>query len=82
MAAFEMSQYGPVEDQDILRQRLDRWRTQWSGKDIPQAEGKLEGELVQAVILGKEWQMSDMQAGALRESCISSPCRSRFQVRQ
>jgi hypothetical protein len=82
MAAFEMSQNGPAEDQDILRQRLDRWRTQWSGKDIPDAEGKLEGELVQAVILGKEWQMPDTPASALRESCLSSVCRSRFQARQ
>ncbi|HMD40947.1 MAG TPA: hypothetical protein VKH15_16800 [Candidatus Acidoferrum sp.] len=82
MAACEMSQYGPVEDQDILRNRLDLWRKQWSGKGVPMPEGKLEGELVQAVILGKEWKMADTPASALRESCISSPCRSRFQARQ
>jgi hypothetical protein len=80
-AAFEMSQYGPAEDQDILRQRLDRWRTQWSGKDIPGAEGKLESELVQAVIEGKEWKMAEAPASVLRESCLSSVCRSRFQAR-
>src|SRR5271155_4873538 len=82
MAAFEMSQNGPAEDRDILRQRLDRWRMQWSGKDIPEAEGKLEGELVRAVILGKEWQMPETPASALRESCLSSVCRSRFQARR
>jgi hypothetical protein len=54
MAAFEMSQNGPAEDQNTLRQRLDRRRRQCSGKNIPQAEGTLEGELVQAIILGKE----------------------------
>jgi hypothetical protein len=81
-AAFEMSQNGPAEDQDILRQRLDRWRTQWSGKEIPLTEGKLEGELVQAVILGKEWKLPETPASALRESCISSVCRSRFQTRE
>jgi hypothetical protein len=80
MAAFEMSQHGPAEDQDILRERLNRWRTRWSGKEIPKEEGKLEGELVEAVILGKEWQMPDTPAAALRESCISSACRSRFQA--
>jgi hypothetical protein len=80
MAAFEMSQNGPAEDQDILRQRLDGWRTQWSGKEIPAEEGKLEGELVQALILGKEWQMPETRAAALRESCISPVCRSRFQA--
>jgi hypothetical protein len=82
MAAFEMSQNGPAEDQDILRQRLDRWRTRWSGKEIPQAEGKLEGELVQAVIEGKEWKLAETPASVLRESCLSSVCRSRFQARQ
>ena len=80
MAAFEMSQNGPAEDQDILRQRLDRWRTQWSGKDIPEAEGKLESELVQAVIEGKEWKLAETPASVLRESCLSSICRSRFQA--
>jgi hypothetical protein len=82
MAAFEMSQNGPAEDQDILRERLSRWRTQWSGKDIPDAEGKLESELVQAVIQGKEWKMPEAPASTLRESCLSSVCRSRFQARQ
>jgi hypothetical protein len=82
MAAFEMSQYGPAEDQDILRERLSRWRAQWSGKDIPEAEGKLESELVQAVILGKEWKVPETPANTLRESCLSFVCRSRFQARQ
>jgi hypothetical protein len=81
MAAFEMSQNGPAEDHDILRQRLDRWRTQWSGKEIPQAEGKLEGELVQALIEGKEWKLAETPASVLRESCLSSICRSRFEAR-
>jgi len=31
MAAYEMSLHGAAEDQEILRQRLKRWRTQWSG---------------------------------------------------
>jgi len=74
---MRLPQNGLVEVHDILRQRLDRRRTQWAGKDIPQAEGKLEGELVQAVILEKEWQMSDMPVGALRQSCISSPGSAR-----
>jgi hypothetical protein len=81
-AAFEMSQYGPAEDQDILRERLSQWRRQWSGKDIPGAEGKLESELVQAVILGKEWKLPETPASTLREGCLSSVCRSRFQTRQ
>ena len=81
-AASLLSQHGPAEDQEILRRRLDRWRTSWSGKEAPLVEGQLEAELVQAVIHGKEWQAPDTEAAALREGCISAVCRSRFQARQ
>lgn len=81
-AAFHLSQHGPAEDQEILRRRLDRWRTVWSGEEIPLVEGQLEAELVQAIIRGKEWQAPDTEAAALREGCISAVCRSRFQARQ
>jgi hypothetical protein len=81
-AAYQMSEHGPAADRDILRARLDRWRTKWSDKQIPKEQAMLESELVQALVAGKEWQMSDAQASALRESCISSVCRSRFQARQ
>jgi hypothetical protein len=76
-AAFELSRYGPAEDQDLLRKRLDRWRTQWSGKDIPQAEGQLEEELVMYITHGEHWQLSDVDARRLRESCVSQQCRAR-----
>jgi hypothetical protein len=76
-AAFYMSQHGPTEDQEVLRQRLDCWRAQWAGKDIPLEEGKPEGELVQRLIKGKEWQMADTEASVMWESCISPACRSR-----
>lgn len=80
-AAFELSRYGPAEDQDLLRQRLDRWRTQWSGKDIPQAEGQLEEELVMYITHGEHWQLSDVDARRLRESCVSQQCRARARLR-
>lgn len=76
-AAFQLSENGPAEDQDLLRRRLDRWRAQWSGKDIPLIEGQLEQELVQYVIHGHAWQLSDSEARSLREGCLSQPCRSR-----
>lgn len=76
-AAFELSQHGPAEDQGVLRQRLDRWRAQWAGKDIPQVEAQLEDELVQYVRHGNAWRLSDVEARLLQEGCLSQPCRSR-----
>jgi hypothetical protein len=78
-AAFEMSQTGPKEDQAILRSRLNDWRTQWQGREIPPSEGKLEGELTQAVMMGAHWQMAKDDMQALGAGCLSAICRSRFE---
>ena len=81
-AAYAMSRYGPAADQDILLQRLNRWRKEWSGKEIPANEAVLERELVIAVVHGKEWKLPDAQVHMLREACISSVCRSWFQTQE
>jgi hypothetical protein len=81
-AAYGMSDFGPAENQDILRQRLTRWRTEWLDKDIPPAEGKLEMQLVLSVISGKHWRLPDSEAAALRQSCISTACRTQFRIGQ
>jgi hypothetical protein len=81
-AAYGMSGFGPAENQEILRQRLDRWRADWTNKDIPAAEGKLEMQLVLSVISGKHWRLPDAEADALRQSCISAACRTQFRIGQ
>ncbi|HEY4839465.1 MAG TPA: hypothetical protein VIH72_12705, partial [Candidatus Acidoferrales bacterium] len=81
-AAYGMSDFGPAENQDILRKRLVRWRTEWLDKDIPPAEGKLEMQLVLSVISGKHWRLPDSEAAALRQSCVSTACRTQFRIGQ
>lgn len=81
-AAYGMSQHGPAQDQEILRQRLDRWRAQWADKDIPKTEGRLETALVESVTFGKNWRMPDAEASALRRGCLSAECQLQFRVRQ
>jgi hypothetical protein len=82
VSAYGMSDFGPAENQQILRQRLDLWRTTWTGKDIPAAEGRLEMQLVLSAISGKQWRVPDLEAAALRQSCISTECRAFFRIGQ
>jgi hypothetical protein len=77
-AAFQMSENGPNEDQSILQRRLNEWRTQWKGREIPHAEAKLEGELTQAAMSGANWKLSKDEMQALASGCLSKMCRERF----
>jgi len=77
-AASQLSQHGTVEDQARLRDRLERWRSEWSGRELPTSEGWLEAELVEGLFRGKNWQTSETEAARLRESCLSVECRTRF----
>ena len=78
LAAFQMSKNGPAEDQALLRARLNDWRTIWNGREVPRAEGRLEGELTQAVTRGAHWQMSHEEVQTLASGCLSEDCRTRF----
>jgi hypothetical protein len=73
-----MSQTGPKEDQALLQSRLDDWRTQWKGREIPPPEAKFESELTQAVMRGANWQMPEDGVRALASGCLSDLCRTRF----
>ena len=83
-AAYAMSAHGTAEDQAILRKRLDRWNAQWAGheSDLPPEQAALQSELIQAVIRGKYWQVSEAEASALRDTCLSDLCRSRLRVKR
>jgi hypothetical protein len=77
-AAFEMSQTGGQEDQEILRSRLGEWRNFWKGREIPRPEAELEGELAQAVMSGAHWRMTEGGMQAIASGCVSETCRTRF----
>jgi hypothetical protein len=77
-AANRMSETGPKEDQALLRARLNDWRTQWKGREIPPYEGAFESELTQAVMKGANWQAPKDEIQALVSGCLSDVCRKRF----
>ena len=77
-AAYQMSKTGPSEDHALLQTRLNDWRANWKGREIPPSEGWLEAELTQAVMSGANWQMSKDDIQLLASGCLSGACRTRF----
>jgi hypothetical protein len=77
-AAGQLAEHGTAEDQARLRARLERWRSEWSGREIPASEGWLEADLVDVLLQGKNWQTSETEAAGLWESCLSVGCKTRF----
>lgn len=81
-AAWLLSENGTVEDQTILRARLERWRAEWTGHKIPESEARLETDLMEAVTRGKNWQTPETEVAGLGGACLSSACKSRFSVKR
>lgn len=77
-AAYQLSETGPSEDQRLLRARLNDWRAQWKGREIPLSEGRFETELTQAVMRGANWQLSKDDIQSLASGCLSDTCRTSF----
>ncbi len=76
---YGLSQIGEPEDQKALERRLELLRKH----DVPSfspEDGKLEGELVAALLKGRSWNSTEQQTDALQHSCISSECKQRFHV--
>jgi hypothetical protein len=90
-AASRMSALGPAEDLNFLQARLNRWLSNWSGRDTelepadtgysPQAN--LQVALIRAILGGRSWKgkVTDAQAAALKQTCLSESCRKAFAVR-
>jgi hypothetical protein len=86
-----MSALGPAEDLNFLQARLNRWLSNWSGRDTelepadtgysPQAN--LQVALIRAILGGRSWKgkVTDAQAAALKQTCLSESCRKAFAVR-
>jgi hypothetical protein len=78
-AASELSEHGTARDQTLIRARLDRWREMSSSqaKRLDPDQGRLEGDLVVALIHAKAWRMEEAEANRLKQSCVTEECRDR-----
>jgi hypothetical protein len=78
-SAYLLSQYGPASDKAMIQARLDRCRKKSAtrGEKLNPEQGRMEAELMEALIQGKSWQMDETETSMAKESCVSNECRDR-----
>lgn len=83
MAAYLISLHGAPDDQKVLEQRLQRWQRDW-GTRIVEADsnlqGRIESELISALIRGKSWKLPPEKARELQQRCLTKICKQNQRV--
>ena len=82
-AAYLISQHGSTADQKVLELRLARWHKEWDQR-IAEADakyqGRVESELIGALVRGKAWKVSPDRAKELQRSCLTMICKQNNRV--
>jgi hypothetical protein len=77
-AAYLIGLHGSAEDQQVLEARLKRWQEEW-GNRVTEADaqhkGRIEQELVWALIHGKSWKLSPERVRELQMGCVTQFCK-------
>jgi hypothetical protein len=77
-AAYLIGLHGSAEDQKVLEARLKRWQEEWGNRVAEadaQNQGRIERELVWALIHGKSWKLSPERVKELQMGCITQMCK-------
>jgi len=77
-AAYLIGLHGSGDDQQVLEARLKRWREEWGNRVAEaddQHQGRIESEIVYALIHGKSWKLSPERVKELQVSCITQMCK-------
>lgn len=80
-AAYVMSLHGSEKDQAVIEARLERWRKDWSARQIEadaNQQGMIERELVLGLIHAKAWKPSPERVKELEQSCVTKMCKQNF----
>lgn len=84
MAAYLIGRHGYADDQRVLEARLKRWQEEW-GNRVAEADaqhhGRIEQELIWALVHGKSWKLSPERVRELQLGCITQLCKQSNQVR-
>src|SRR5262249_55006204 len=91
-ASYIMSQRGPAADMRLIGARLDRWVREWrargpeldaAGDDNKAAIQRMaQVNLIQALLLGKAWKLSEEKINQLKQSCVTKACRQHFPIQE
>ncbi len=84
MAAYLIGRHGYADDQRVLEARLKRWQEEWGNRVAEadaQHQGRIERELIWALVHGKSWKLSPERVRELQLGCITQLCKQSNQVR-
>lgn len=76
--AYLIGRHGIAGDEKILEARLKRWREQWSDRLAAaeaQHQGRIEHELIFALIKGNSWKLPPNRVRELHASCMTQFCK-------
>jgi hypothetical protein len=84
MAAYLLGLHGSTADQEVLEARLKRWYKEWGNRVMEaddQHQGRIESELVYALIHGKSWKLSPERVKELQRGCVTQMCKQNNPIR-
>jgi hypothetical protein len=84
LAAYLIGLHGSADDEQVLEARLKRFYEEWGNRVAEadaQQQGRIEGELVWALIHGKSWKLSPERVRELQMGCITQLCKQSNPIR-
>ena len=82
-AAYLLGLYGGADDLAVLEARLERWHKDWADRVTEADEnqqGRIETELIYALLHGKSWQLTEERKKKVQQSCVTKYCKQSNQV--
>jgi hypothetical protein len=77
-AAYLLGLHGSADDKEVLEARLKRWRDEWGNRVVEaddQQQGRIEQELVWALIHAQSWKLPPERVRELQKGCITQMCK-------
>jgi len=83
-AAYLIGLHGSADDKQVLEARIKRWYEEWGNRVAEadaQHQGRIESELVYALMKGKSWKLSPERLRELQMGCITQMCKQSNPIR-
>ena len=83
-AAYLIGLHGLADDKQVLEARLKRWQEEWGNRVVEaddQQQGRIERELIWALIHGKSWKLPPERVRELQMGCITQLCKQSNPIR-
>ena len=83
-AAYLIGLHGSADDKQVLEARLKRWQEEWRNRVVEaddQQQGRIERELIWALIHGKSWKLPPERMRELQLGCITQLCKQSNPIR-